>query len=972
MSGFQTERNGAEAFTTPSYGVLVDHWPGAFVGTLPFWPSFGRPWATRRGRLPEAITNGFIQNEDEERGRSGSASHRTTPKRQKKKSSPYPEHAAQPRRRKAHSEKRPSTGRPRGVFNPKRSCPQRTGGEQGSGGHRDLEDEEAREEVLVRLEGQTAAQDVRAERAIRAAEPPQVFLPVEPIAAAAHSAMDPATAARRRRRAGQSGAGGGSLVLAWLALLSVTRLPAAAGDCWLIEGEKGFVWLAICSMNQPPYEAIPAHINSTVVDLRLNENKIRSVHYSSLSRFGNLTYLNLTKNDIAYVEDGAFSAQFNLQVLQMGFNKLRNLTEGMLRGLGKLQYLYLQANLIESVAPNTFWECPGIENVDLSMNRIQVLDGTLFSGLSKLTTCELYANPFNCSCELLPFLRWFAAFPNRTGDRMVCEAPRGFSGYNLLTASGRRDALHVLGQVCGEDGGNSTGLLAEGPPDAASAPPPPPDFSPCGLDDCASGTPPDEVIYRTVLADINPVMTLKRVLRSSAVITVEIPQPYRKMYILMLYNNSFFTDIGTLKYQRQDVELSDLKADTDYTYCVASVRNSLRFNHTCLTISTGRGARPERTAERPSATRYIVTVLGGLLGMLLFLGLAVHCLRRRRTAGEKERQLSRVRRTPAQLEYGDGDETESAGGPPSPPRGVDPYRPREAAETPARQPAELSYVEVRGSGADRQREISPRAEISTIAKEVDKVNQIINNCIDALKSESTSFQQSAAEPQPPLLSPVYRHSLRRHHSTEAPAGSKRPSAPSSPGSARSPRSLRSEGGCRASESGYIERGSPGGDEEVVRAVNPAAAILRAEARRIRQYREHRHSYPGPRELHPRELRYHPGGRQPSVPDPLALAEQRELAYSRLAPHYHNLSYCSSPEDDDDDEEEEEEGLLCTPTLGLWERFKLHRKRHRQASTEDEGYVAAGHALRRKVQFAKDEDLHDILDYWKGVSAQQKA
>lgn len=53
---------------------------------------------------------------------------------------------------------------------------------------------------------------------------------------------------------------------------------------------------------------------STIVDLRLNENKIRSVHYSSLSRFGNLTYLNLTKNDISYVEDGAFSAQFNLQV----------------------------------------------------------------------------------------------------------------------------------------------------------------------------------------------------------------------------------------------------------------------------------------------------------------------------------------------------------------------------------------------------------------------------------------------------------------------------------------------------------------------------------------------------------------------------------------------------------------------------------------------------------------------------------
>lgn len=64
----------------------------------------------------------------------------------------------------------------------------------------------------------------------------------------------------------------------------------------------------------PNIYSLHTSLNSTIVDLRLNENKIRSVHYSSLSRFGNLTYLNLTKNDISYVEDGAFSAQFNLQV----------------------------------------------------------------------------------------------------------------------------------------------------------------------------------------------------------------------------------------------------------------------------------------------------------------------------------------------------------------------------------------------------------------------------------------------------------------------------------------------------------------------------------------------------------------------------------------------------------------------------------------------------------------------------------
>lgn len=50
-----------------------------------------------------------------------------------------------------------------------------------------------------------------------------------------------------------------------LPALLFLRLPTVvSGDCWLIEGDKGYVWLAICSQNQPPYETIPQHINSTV------------------------------------------------------------------------------------------------------------------------------------------------------------------------------------------------------------------------------------------------------------------------------------------------------------------------------------------------------------------------------------------------------------------------------------------------------------------------------------------------------------------------------------------------------------------------------------------------------------------------------------------------------------------------------------------------------------------------------------
>lgn len=768
-----------------------------------------------------------------------------------------------------------------------------------------------------------------------------------------------------------------------VAIVYLTHIGRVSGDCWLIEGEKGFVWLAICSQNQPPYEAIPQHINSTIVDLRLNENKIKSIHYSALSRFANLTYLNLTKNEISYIEDGAFSAQFNLQVLQMGFNKLRNLTEGILRGLGKLQYLYLQANLIETVTPNAFWECPNLENIDLSMNRIQQLDGSTFASLTKLTTCELYTNPFNCSCELLGFVKWLSVFPNRTNERMVCDSPPGVSGYSLLSQipnnPNYRNALYMLTKVCTDE--YVTPFITV-PIESTTLPP---DSTLCGVEDCPSGTEPEDTTISTPENDVQgtPLMTVKQVTHTGAIITVQIPHPYKKMYILVLYNNSFFTDIQNLKDIKEDIELKNLKPHTNYTYCVASIRNSLRHNHTCLTVSTGPRNGKDVIVKPPTATHYIMTILGCLFSMVIFLGVVYYCLRRKRQQDEKHKKAGSLKKNIMELKYGQELEGgtisrmsqkqllagESMARMPYLPSAseMEQYKFQEISDTPKMMKG--NYMEVRSVDHHDRRECDMGmagnsqgsvAEISTIAKEVDKVNQIINNCIDALKSESTSFQGvksgavSTAEPQlvlisehpqnkSGLLSPVYKdsyhHSLQRHRSSDV--SPKRPSTATG-GPMRSPRPYRSE-------SKYIEKTSPTG--ETILTVTPAAAILRAEAEKIRQYSAHRHSYP---DAQIEELEG-PDSHKSSMLEPLTHSRSRDLAYSQMSSQYHNLSYSSSPE------------YYCKPSHSIWERFKLHRKRHK-----DEEYMAAGHALRKKVQFAKDEDLHDILDYWKGVSSQHKS
>ncbi|XP_075851350.1 protein ELFN1 [Microcebus murinus] len=817
----------------------------------------------------------------------------------------------------------------------------------------------------------------------------------------------------------------------WVCVAAAALLHAgglARGDCWLIEGDKGFVWLAICSQNQPPYEAIPQQINSTIVDLRLNENRIRSVQYASLSRFGNLTYLNLTKNEIGYIEDGAFSGQFNLQVLQLGYNRLRNLTEGMLRGLSKLEYLYLQANLIEVVMASSFWECPNIVNIDLSMNRIQQLSSGTFAGLAKLSVCELYSNPFYCSCELLGFLRWLAAFTNatQTYDRMQCESPPVYSGYFLLGQGrhGQRSILSKLQSVCTEDSypAEVVALLpaAGRSQPGRSPPPPPPEPSdlPCAEDECFSGDGTTPLVALPTLAtqaEARPLIKVKQLTQNSATITVQLPSPFNRMYTLEHFNNSKSSTVSRLTKAQEEIRLTNLYTLTNYTYCVVSSSSGLLHNHTCLTICLPKPPSPPGPAPSPStATHYIMTILGCLFGMVLVLGAVYHCLRRRRRQEEKHKKAASaaaagsLKKTIIELRY--GPEMEAPGlaplsqGPLLGPEGmtripylpaaasdVEPYKLVEGGETP--KATKGNYIEVRTGEQPERRDCelgrqgpdgqTSVAEISTIAKEVDKVNQIINNCIDALKSESTSFQGgksgavSTAEPQlvllseplagkhgflsPPPFKDAFGHGLQRHHSVEA-AGPPRASS-SAGGSVRSPRAFRAEAAgthkAGGSETKYVEKSSPVSD--AILTVTPAAAVLRAEAEKGRVYGEHRHSYPGSHAEPPAPPAPPPpleglGGRKASILEPLTRPRPRDLAYSQLSPQYHNLSYTSSPE------------YTCRASQSIWERFRLSRRRHK----DDEEFMAAGHALRKKVQFAKDEDLHDILDYWKGVSAQHKS
>ncbi|XP_037390173.1 extracellular leucine-rich repeat and fibronectin type III domain containing 2a [Pygocentrus nattereri] len=914
-----------------------------------------------------------------------------------------------------------------------------------------------------------------------------------------------------------------ALSLLFLPLLFLPLPSLVRGDCWLIEGDKGYVWLAICSQNQPPYETIPQHINNTVHDLRLNENKLKAIFFSSMSRFTNLTDLNLTKNEISYIEDGAFAAQANLQVLQLGYNKLTNLTEGMLRGLGRMQCLFLQHNLIEVISTNAFWECPSLSSLDLSSNKLAKLDPSTFTVLGRLMVCELAGNPFHCGCELYSFLTWLEAFNNvtHTYDRLQCETPRELFGYPLLSpvSSHGRNARSILSSMC-KDGVIIPGITSL---------PPEVDFSGIGPDNSDQMGPfHPPTASSTAGPSYSPTIKLQSVSLTSASLLVQIPRPYSKMYILVQYNHTYVSDVMNLKNKKELVTLKTLKPHTDYTFCVASIRNSQRYNHTCLQFAT-RSPGPDDLRAGPSTTtHYIMTILGCLFGMLIVLGLVYYCLRRRRIQEEKEKSIS-VKKTILEMRYG----PEAAAAAANDPSALQKLHEQvhhqhhhskmpqstssslgmlhSSANTSSSRLSSLpqvekmatafsealatskgNYMDVRTSagGEERARDGAvpgagenivmeengidagedseddgrgSTSEISTIAKEVDKVNQIINNCIDALKFDSVAVAAAAAAatttenpsspppqcitssargliplsptitetcqlmsspkmpPLPPVplvlplserpgisgggfLSPPYRdpppataaRPLQRQLSADAAvvvlSNIKNRCGASSGGSIKSARvfSLDVPEPLSPDSSKFPEKGSPVGCGEPLErlplvvvqggsngrgeggngggggggggsggsggcgVVGPGGGGMAQqhllEVHPDYHCSEHRHSFPA---------LYYEGAidspaQKASFLKPLSRTK-RDAAYSQLSPRHHNYSgYSSSPE------------YSSETTLKIWERFRPYKK-----SPREEAYIAAGHALRKKVQFAKDEDLHDILDYWKGVSAQQK-
>ncbi|KAG8235957.1 hypothetical protein J437_LFUL016428 [Ladona fulva] len=128
---------------------------------------------------------------------------------------------------------------------------------------------------------------------------------------------------------------------------------------------------------------IPKDLPMYTTELLLNDNELGRIRADGLfARLPNLQRLDLSRNRVTGIEQGAFQGANRLTELVLAENKIREIHNKMFLGLTNLKSLSLFDNQITCVMPGSF------------------------DPLLNLKSLNLASNPFNCNCHLSWLADW--------------------------------------------------------------------------------------------------------------------------------------------------------------------------------------------------------------------------------------------------------------------------------------------------------------------------------------------------------------------------------------------------------------------------------------------------------------------------------------------------------------------------------------------------------------------------------------
>lgn len=186
-------------------------------------------------------------------------------------------------------------------------------------------------------------------------------------------------------------------------------------------------------------------VNLTFLDL--SNNNIANIRRTLLKGLVNLKVLHLQHNNLArlwknnnvggpvmFLQD-----TLKLKTLLMDSNGLDEIPAGALRGLRELRELSLGNNLLNSLRPSVFDDLTSLRALFLQKNVITAVRPEVFkTPLSNLSLLVMGKNPYDCTCESI---LWYATWLNNTNTTSVpdlagqytCNTPLTYFNRSIMT-----------------------------------------------------------------------------------------------------------------------------------------------------------------------------------------------------------------------------------------------------------------------------------------------------------------------------------------------------------------------------------------------------------------------------------------------------------------------------------------------------------------------------------------------------------
>ncbi|XP_041371298.1 slit homolog 2 protein-like [Gigantopelta aegis] len=179
--------------------------------------------------------------------------------------------------------------------------------------------------------------------------------------------------------------------------------------------------------------------------LNLSNNRISNVDYHTFYTMNKLKTLDLSNNMIKTFHGDTFKHLSNLTHLDLSRNKMRtpkdedNLTK-LFQNLYSLITLNLSFNDLTFINSTALEFSKNTEVISLRNNKLPYIIPELFSKLEKLKQIDFSENPFDCGCDLIPLVKWMltnknVVVVNNSNTSYICNSPLERAGKVIVNYS---------------------------------------------------------------------------------------------------------------------------------------------------------------------------------------------------------------------------------------------------------------------------------------------------------------------------------------------------------------------------------------------------------------------------------------------------------------------------------------------------------------------------------------------------------